>query len=58
MWARKGFDLTLQAHRACRGWSSGLLKKKTKKVNANLNRLVNADFSFEVNASEEVAVLA
>jgi hypothetical protein len=37
----------------------GLLKNDDQKLNANLNRLANADFSFEVNTEEvEFAVAA
>ena len=46
-----GFDLLYQAHRARHGWSSGHVKRRPK-INANLNRLANVDYAFEVNASE------
>lgn len=60
MWARNGIDLLLQAYRARRGMViCGLLKNDDQKLNANLNRLVNADFSFDVNNVEiEFAVAA
>ena len=60
MWARTGIDLLLQSDRARRGLViCGLLKNDDQKPNANLNRLANVDFSFEVNPNEvEFAVAA
>jgi beta-lactamase class D len=32
---RTGFDLSLEAQAACRGWFVGLVKNRTKQINAD-----------------------
>jgi len=34
-WGRTGFDSSLEAQAACRGWFVGLVKNRTKKINAD-----------------------
>jgi beta-lactamase class D len=34
-WGRTGFDSSLEAQTACRGWFVGLVKNRTKKINAD-----------------------
>src|ERR1043166_3526308 len=35
IWGRTGFDSSLEAQAACRGWSVGLVKNRTKQINAD-----------------------
>jgi hypothetical protein len=34
-WGRTGFDSSLEAQTACRGWFVGLVKNRTKQINAD-----------------------
>jgi len=35
IWGRTGFDSSLEAQTACRGWFVGLVNNRTKQINAD-----------------------